>query len=132
MIFKSSLVLLPFGKNASAATPEGTTLPEYAPLIAIFWIEGNLRQITESNSKPDMPGMLRSVIRMSGISSRIARNAEKPSTADRTWYPSCVRISAIDIRIEGSSSTMRILAVVSGISHLIQDSTSKTQLPRLN
>ena len=59
-------------------------IAENAPLIAITLIEGKRRRTTESNSKPDMPGMLRSERMISGTSFRISTSAENPSWADRT------------------------------------------------
>jgi hypothetical protein len=55
---------------------------------------------------------------VSGISFRIAANAEKPSSADRRLYP--ISVSRYDrvVRIEQSSSRMRILDLVSDITHL--------------
>ena len=41
-----------FSKKASAATPGGTPLPEYAPLIAITRMVGKRRRATKSNSSP--------------------------------------------------------------------------------
>jgi hypothetical protein len=64
---------VPFSWKASATTPGGTPSPENVPLMAITRITGNLRRTTESNSKPDMPSMLRSERRMSGTSLRISR-----------------------------------------------------------
>ncbi len=85
--------------------------------MAIVWIPGNWLRIVDSNSKPDIPGMLRSVRMMSGISCRISCNAENPSEAVRTRYPISMRTCDIDVLIEGSSSTMRSPTFASCISH---------------
>jgi len=86
--------------------------------MAIERISGNLRRTTESNSKPDMPGMFKSEIRISGTCNRISRNAEKPSSAVRVLKPSSASACDNELRIEGSSSTMSNLAAEFGISHL--------------
>jgi len=52
--------------------------------MAMILIAGKRRRTTESNSKPDMLGMLRSERSRSGTSRRISRSAEKPSSAERT------------------------------------------------
>src|ERR1035438_1444484 len=85
--------------------------------MAMVWTEGNRRRTTESSSKPDMRGMLRSERTMSGISVRISANAEKPSSAVRTQYPISVSKHDNDVRIEDSSSTMSSFNFVSGISN---------------
>jgi hypothetical protein len=86
--------------------------------MAITGIAGNRERTTESNSNPDMPGMLRSERRISGISVRNSRSAENPSWAHRTRYPISASVSDIDDLIVGSSSTMRSLSLVLGIIHL--------------
>src|ERR1017187_2530669 len=107
MIFNREPRLLPFWQNASAATPEGTSSPENAPLIATVRIIGNLRRTTDSNSKPDIPGILRSDKRISGTPPWcISANAENPWPALRTPYPISVSTWEREIRIEDSSSTM--------------------------
>lgn len=85
--------------------------------MAIVRIAGNRRRTTESNSKPDIFGILRSERSNSGTSFRISRNAEKPSSAERARYPLSVSASDSDNRTVGSSSTMSSVAGVAGIFH---------------
>jgi hypothetical protein len=59
-------------------------LPVNEPLMAIVRIAGKRRRITESNSNPDILGMLRSERISLGTSFRISRNAHNPSSAERT------------------------------------------------
>src|SRR5208337_4178865 len=110
---------------ASAITPLGTSLPEYASLMAIVRSTGNCRRTTVSRSKPDIPGILRSVNRIFGISRRIERRAEKPSSASCTMYPNSTSASDIDVRTEGSSSTRRIIEGEPGICHLSRYKSEK-------
>ncbi len=57
--------------------------------IATTLMAGNRRRTTERNSKPDIPGILRSERIMSGISSRSSDKAEKPSAAQANPMAKC-------------------------------------------
>src|ERR1035441_8786338 len=65
-----------------------------------------------------LPILLRSERIISGNSLRIWRSAENPSSAERTLYPNSVKRCVINIRIEGSSSTIRSLTFAWNICHL--------------
>jgi len=84
-------------------------LPLKDPLVAITMIAGKRHLTWDRSSRPDMPGIVRSDMRISGLSWRIAFNAEFPSSAERTEYPNSVSTSEIDVRILCWSSTTRTL-----------------------
>ena len=74
--------------------------------MAIVRIAGKRRWITESNSKPDIPGIFRSERSSSGTSFYISRNAEIPSSAVRTLYPISLSTWDSNSRMEVLSSTI--------------------------
>jgi hypothetical protein len=97
----------PLAKKASARTPAGTALDEYAPLAATTMMLGNLRRTTDSSSKPDISGMLRSDRITSGICCFSCNRASKPSVAVETSYPAASSTVENVKRTVTSSSTIR-------------------------
>jgi len=64
--------------------------------------------------------MFKSERTTSGISRRISNKAVKPSAADRTLYSKSVKMCDSDIRVDGSSSTIRSFTFAWGTVHLPQ------------
>jgi hypothetical protein len=96
-----------FGEERVRNDPCGAK-PLYSPLIAITGICGKRLRTMERSSKPDILGIFRSEMMMSGGARRSSTRAAKPSVAVRTSYPFVSRRLDETSRIDGSSSTTRI------------------------
>jgi hypothetical protein len=74
----------PFGQNASASIPSGTSSLEYAPLIATRRMDGNRRRTIARSSRPPIPGIVGSESRTSGVKSVSSASAENPEPSSTT------------------------------------------------